>query len=56
MKEYTISGPAGDYTVQLEDDEAKAQGLKAKADEKPVTKAAAAPANKARAATTVKNK
>lgn len=48
MREYTVAGPAGDYTVQLSDEEAKARGLTPAAPKakKPANKQAA-PANKA---------
>ena len=42
MREYRVPGPAGDVTVQLSDEDAKARGLTA---EDPRTKAKA-PANK----------
>jgi hypothetical protein len=40
MNEYTVPGPAGDFTVQLSDEEAKARGLTASESK------AKAPANK----------
>lgn len=46
MREYEIDSPnGGTFTVQLDDDEAKARGLKA-----PSVKQAEKPANKARKA------
>ncbi|MEV5360583.1 hypothetical protein AB0K45_09590 [Micrococcus luteus] len=53
MREYTVLGPAGEYTVQLSDDEAKARGLKPTEPKakKPANKQAA-PANKSASATT----
>lgn len=47
MKEYTVPGPAGDMTVMLSDDEAKARGL---TPSEASQKAKPAPANKARTA------
>lgn len=43
MKEYTVSGPAGDYTVLLSDEDAKERGLKQSAD---ASSKAKTPANK----------
>lgn len=58
MKEYTVPNPHGDeMTILLSDEDAKAQGLAStKKAEPEATKEAAAPANKARAASTVKDK
>lgn len=50
MKEYTVELGGIERTVLLDDEDAKARGLLA---DKPATKKAAAPANKAR---TAKNK
>lgn len=43
MKEYTVSGPTGEYTVLLSDEDAKKMGAK------PVEAKASKPANKAAA-------
>lgn len=48
MKEYTLTGSAGEYTVQLSDEEAKRLG--ATPVEKKTEAKAAKPANKARTA------
>ena len=48
MKEYTVSGPTGEYTVQLSDEDAEKLGAKpveAKKKPAPANKAAA-PSNK----------
>lgn len=50
MEEYTVTGPAGEYTVQLSDEEAKARGLKPnapRAKAKTPANKQAAPQNKA---------
>lgn len=51
MRVYTVTGPSGDYTVQLSDDDAKARGLTSAAEspskaKQPANKQAT-PANKA---------
>jgi hypothetical protein len=54
MREYTVANPhGGQMTVQLDEEEAKRQGLIPK---EPEEKQAPQPANKARPAETVSNK
>lgn len=48
MREYTVTGPAGEYTALLSDEDAKT--LNAKPVEKKTEAKAAKPANKARTA------
>lgn len=46
MKEYTVEGPTGPYSVQLSDEDAKARGLTPATPASPAAPKAKQPANK----------